>query len=201
MKNNEVTLVGRISSQFTHDHEIYGENYYRVTVSVERSSGVYDDIPVLLSDRLFNIREYKKDSYIIVRGQYRSYNLHEGFKTRLLLFVVASEIETLNYSDYYNEVFLEGYITKPPVYRQTPLGREICDVMLGVHRDYNKTDYIPCVIWGKNAKYISKFDVGDIIRVAGRLQSRNYNKAGETKTAYEVSVNLVEVVDDNDEVA
>lgn len=201
MTNNQVTLVGRISSELTHDHEIYGENYYRVTVSVERTSGVYDDIPVLVSDRLFNIRELKIDSYILVRGQYRSYNLHENLKTRLLLFVVATELEIISYSDSYNEVFLEGYITKPPVYRQTPLGREICDVILGIHRGYNKTDYIPCVIWGKNAKYISKFEVGDVIRVAGRLQSRNYDKAGETKTAYEVSVNLVEVLDDSDEVA
>lgn len=155
----------------------------------------------MVSERLINIKEYSVNDCILVKGQYRSYNLHGELKTKLVLFVFANSFEKLGYSDNYNEIYLEGNITRLPVFRQTPLGREICDVILGVPRAYSKTDYIPCVIWGKNAKYISKLEVGDCIRVAGRVQSREYTKDGETKTAYEVSVNLVEIIDFDEESA
>lgn len=191
--NNQVTLVGAISSEFTKDHEMYGENYYRVTITVTRDSGTDDKIPVIVSDRLINLGDYHMGNFVIVRGQYRSYNLHEENKTRLVLFVFATEWESLGYVDYFNDVFLEGYITKPPVYRKTPLGREITDVMLAVIRGYGKTDYIPCVSWGRNAKFISKCSVGDPLRLSGRVQSRTYQKDGETMTAYEVSVRLIEL--------
>lgn len=199
--NNQITLVGAISSQFTYDHSIYGEKYYRVTVTVTRDSGTDDIIPVMVSERLINIEDYLIGNCVIVKGQYRSYSLHNEDKTRLMLFVFAQSMEILSYNDNYNEIFLEGYVSKPPVFRQTPLGREICDVILGVPRAYNKSDYIPCVTWGKTAKYVSKLEVGECIRVAGRVQSREYTKDGETKTAYEVSVNLVEVLDDGNNVA
>lgn len=199
--NNQITLVGAIGSQFTYDHTLYGEKYYKITLLVKRDSGVEDRLPVMVSERLIDITEYFLGDYVIVKGSYRSYNIHEENKTRLSLFAFAESVEKLSYSDNYNDIFLEGYITKPPTYRRTPNGREICDVMLGVSRAYNKTDYIPCVCWGKSAKFVSRLEVGDCIRVSGRVQSREYTKDGETKTAYEVSVSLVEVLDDSNNVA
>ena len=198
--SNEITLVGAISSDFTYDHEIYGEKYFKMTLSVNRDSGNIDNIPVIVSERLINIEDYKINDYIVVRGQYRSYNLRENSKTRLVLFVFAQNIEPLNYADNYNDIFLEGYISKPPTYRITPKGREIADILLSVPRDYNKSDYIPCVAWGRNAKYVSKLEVGTQIKVSGRVQSREYTKADETKIAYEVSVNLVELTADEPEI-
>lgn len=192
--NNQVTLVGAISSEFTYDHEIYGEKYYKITLSVTRDSGTVDKIPVLVSERLINIKEYNVNECVLVKGQYRSYNLHGDFKTKLVLFVFANSFEKMNYSDNYNEVFLEGNITRPPVFRQTPLGREIADIILAVPRGFGKTDYIPCVCWSRTAKYVCDLGMGETIRVAGRVQSRDYVKDGETKTAYEVSVSLVEYV-------
>lgn len=197
--NNQITLVGAISSEFTYDHSLYGEKYYRITLTVTRDSGTDDIIPVMVSERLINIGNYHVNDCIVVIGQYRSYSIHTEYKSKLVLFVFANSIETLNYSDNYNEAYLEGYITKPPTHRLTPNGREISDVMLGVPRAYNKSDYIPCIFWGRCAKYVSKLEVGDHIRVAGRVQSRNYDKGGDVMTAYEVSVNLVEVIDDNDD--
>lgn len=191
--SNQVTLIGRISSELTYDHEFYGEKYYRATVSVERTSGTVDDIPVMVSDRLINVRENYLNEYVAIRGQFRSYNLHEALKTRLLLYVFAVDLEIVEPEDI-NDVFLEGVITNQPNYRETPLGREIADVTLAVNRAYGKNDYIPCICWGRTARYLRYMKIGDSIRVAGRVQSRQYNKAGETKTAYEVSVNLLESV-------
>lgn len=191
--SNEVTLVGHISSQFTYDHEIYGEKYYRVTLSVERTSGIEDNIPVIVSERLINLRKFIVNSYIGVKGQYRSYNLHENNRNRLKLFVFATALEELE-PDNVNDVFLEGIIKRTPTHRVTPLGREISDVMLLVPREYGKNDTIPCVVWGRAANYVSLLKVGDKIRVAGRIQSREYTKNDETKIAYEVSVNLVECI-------
>ena len=199
--NNQITLVGAISSDFTYDHELYGEKYYRVTIRVTRDSGTDDNIPVIVSDRLIDLRDYQIGNFVIVKGRYSSYNLYESEKTKLILYVFATGWESLGYEDYFNDVFLEGYLTKPPVYRKTPLGREIADVMIGVNKGYGKTDYIPCVCWGRNARYITAFNVGDSIRISGRVQSRAYTKNGEAKTAYEVSVRLIEPVGDEDEVA
>lgn len=198
---NEVTIVGRISSQFTNDHDFYGEKYYRVIITVTRDSGTDDNIPVIISERLVNLSEYPVNTNVIVKGQYRSYNLHNKNNVKLMLYVFATDLELLSYKDNYNEIYLEGYLNKPPIYRQTPLGREITDLILNVPRAYGKSDRIPCVCWGKSAKYVSKLEVGDYIRVAGRVQSRQYLKDGETKTAYEVSVNLVEIMDNDEESA
>lgn len=192
--NNQVTIVGYIASEFIYDHEMYGEIFYRFTLSVIRESGTADYIPVIISERLLDVNNINMGQFIAIRGQFRSYNLHEPARTRLILYVFAQSLEALAYSDNVNDVFLEGYITKLPIYRVTPLGREIADIMLGIERDYNKIDFIPCVCWGRTAKYVSGFRVGDYIRVSGRIQSRNYNKAGVVKTAYEVSVNLLESV-------
>lgn len=191
--NNQITIVGRISSEFTYDHETYGEKYYRVIVSVKRDSGIEDNIPVIISDRIINTNDDYFNKYVAIKGQFRSYNLRENLKTRLILFVFATSIEVVAF-DNINDLFLEGVITKPPTYRFTLYGREISDIILAVNRGYGKCDYIPCIVWGRSANYVSGLMVGDTVRVAGRVQSREYDKNGETKTAYEVSVNLVESV-------
>ena len=191
---NQVTIGGRISSHFTYDHEFFGEKYYKITVTVERTSGYADIIPVIISERLINVCGNYKGAYIAITGQFRSYNLHENMKTRLLLFIFATYVELIEYPDNVNDVFIEGYISKQPVYRLTPLGREIADIMLAANRAYGKSDYIPCICWGRNARYVKDLDIGDSIRVSGRIQSREYNKGNEIRTAYELSVNLIESV-------
>lgn len=189
---NEVTLVGCLASQFIYDHESYGEKFYKGRLSIIRDSGTNDNIPIIVSERLLDVGKSYIGQPLAIKGQFRSFNLHEKPKTRLILFVFAQSVEILDYDDNINDSFLEGFITKPPVYRVTPLGREIADVMLGVARDYNKVDFIPCVCWGRTAKYVSGLRVGDSVRVSGRVQSRNYEKAGGIKTAYELSVSLLE---------
>lgn len=182
---NTVTLIGKISSELIYDHTIYGVNYYRAILNVCRDSGTEDKIPVLLSERLKDDYEGK---YVAVRGQFRSYKL----KGKLLLYVLVNSIEIAE-PEYYNDVYVEGYLIKPPTYRLTPNGREISDVILAVNRDYGKCDYIPCVTWGRDAQNVRHLKTGNNVRLAGRIQSREYNKNGEIKTAYELSVNLVEV--------
>lgn len=190
--SNQVKLVGRIASLFTFSHTLYGENFYNVTLCVRRDSGNADMIPLIVSDRLIDVNKNLVACYMYVSGEFRSYNQHDTDKSRLKLYVFVNSIEAAEPTNI-NDVFLEGYICKPPVYRHTPLGREIADVMLAVNRSYNKSDYIPCIVWGRNAYYIKSLTTGDRIRVAGRIQSRKYLKNGETKVAYELSVNLLEV--------
>ena len=189
--SNQVNLIGSIVSDFTYSHALYGETFYNVTLCVKRDSGNVDLVPLLISDRLMDANiEYK---YVYVTGEFRSYNQHDEDKNRLKLYVFVNSMVEVEPTKGVNDVFLEGYICKPPSYRQTPLGREICDIMLAVNRAYNKSDYIPCIVWGRNAYYVKDLKVGDGIRVAGRIQSREYNKNGDRKTAYELSANLVEL--------
>lgn len=190
--SNQVKLVGRIASLFTFSHTLYGENFYNVTLCVRRDSGNADMIPLIVSDRLIDVNKNLVACYMYVSGEFRSYNQHDTDKSRLKLYVFVNSIEAAEPTNI-NDVFLEGYICKQPIYRHTPLGREIADVMLAVNRSYNKSDYIPCIVWGRNAYYIKSLTAGDRIRVAGRIQSRKYLKNGETKVAYELSVNLLEV--------
>ena len=192
--NNEVILVGVMASDFNLDHKLYGEKFYRVKLAVCRDSGKVDLVPVLISDRLINARENYIDQYVCIKGQFRSYNEHGADKNRLVLYVFALSVELLDEAKNFNDVFLEGYICKTPTYRHTPQGREICDIMLAVNRQYGKSDYIPCICWGRNAYFVKNLKAGSSLRVAGRIQSREYNKNGERKTAYELSVNLVELV-------
>ena len=190
--SNQVKLVGRIASLFTFSHTLYGENFYNVTLCVRRDSGNADMIPLIVSDRLIDVNKNLVACYMYVSGEFRSYNQHDTDKSRLKLYVFVNSIEAAEPTNI-NDVFLEGYICKQPIYRHTPLGREIADVMLAVNRSYNKSDYIPCIVWGRNAYYIKSLTAGDRIRVAGRIQSRKYLKNGEAKVAYELSVNLLEV--------
>lgn len=190
---NEVKLLGVIASGFTFSHALYGENFYSVTISVKRTSGSVDLIPALISERLIDVSQNYLNERVFLIGQFRSYNQHKENKNTLKLYVFITEIVFTDEGKDVNDVFLEGYLCKKPTYRHTPRGREVADALLAVNRAYNKSDYIPCICWGRNAFYVRSLNVGDHIRVAGRIQSREYVKNGETKTAYELSVNLLEL--------
>ena len=201
IENNQVMVMGEIVSDFTYSHEIYGEGFYMVDVQVTRLSESTDIIPVMVSERLIDVSEDYTGYQVIVSGQFRSYNRHEEHKNRLVLSVFAREIEfveDIGENVKTNQIFLDGYICKEPVYRKTPLGREIADLLLAVNRPYGKSDYIPCICWGRNARYASNFSVGERCLVWGRIQSREYVKKlseedMEKRVAYEVSVSKLEL--------
>jgi len=190
---NQVNLVGVINTELKYDHEMYGEKFYMTTAAVTRDSGRTDIIPLLLSERVMNEGSSLVGACVHIAGEFRSYNKHDENKSSLKLYVFVNEMELLNDTDNVNDVYLEGYICKTPTYRHTPLNRAICDVILAVNRGYNKSDYIPCILWGRNAYYARTLNVGDSIRVSGRIQSREYTKNEEVKTAYELSVSLLEL--------
>lgn len=204
MENNRVSVIGKIISGFTFSHEVFGEGFYIVEVAANRLSEQADIIPLMISERLIDIDANYDDVTIEAVGQFRSYNRHEGVKNRLVLSVFVREIDFIEeFTDYTrtNQIFLDGYICKEPIYRKTPLGREIADLLLAVNRPYGKSDYIPCIAWGRNARYASGFEVGTRVRVWGRVQSREYTKKiseteCERRIAYEVSVSKLECGDD-----
>lgn len=203
MDNNQVTVMGEIISNFTFSHEIFGEGFYMVDLRVQRLSESYDEIPVMVSERLVDVNEDFRGKNVCVNGQFRSYNRHEEHKNRLVLSVFAREItflEELEESAKTNQIYLDGYICKEPVYRKTPLGREIADVLLAVNRPYGKSDYIPCICWGRNARFAGKLAVGEHVAIWGRIQSREYQKKLEgdeviNRVAYEVSVSKMECLE------
>ena len=203
IENNQVSVMGRIASQFTFSHQVFGEGFYTVDLLVKRLSDSEDIIPLMVSERLMDVTQDYEGEYIQVQGQFRSYNRHEEKKNRLVLSVFVREVSFVEEEDESiktNQIFLDGYICKPPVYRKTPLGREIADLLIAVNRPYGKSDYIPCICWGRNARYASAFQVGGHVLLWGRIQSREYMKrVGETETekreAYEVSVSKLEYVD------
>lgn len=195
--NNTVALIGEIVSGFTYDHEVYGEGFYMVDLAVRRLSDQVDVLPVLVSDRLLDVsRDYNGET-IQVFGQYRSFNILKGNKRGLFLSVFAREIYFLSEdrvdATKSNSIYLKGFLCKSPKYRKTPLGREITDLLIAVNRPYGKSDYIPCIVWGRNAIYAAGFEVGSAVEITGRIQSREYQKrlegdSVETRTAYEVSI-------------
>lgn len=189
--SNQVNLIGSIVSDFVYSHALYGETFYNVTLCVKRDSGNVDLVPLLISDRLMDATV--KYNYVYVTGEFRSYNQHDEDKNRLKLYVFVDSMAAVEAEDNVNDVFLEGYLCKQPTYRHTPHGREIADVMLAINRQYGKSDYIPCILWGRNAYFVKDLKAGSSLRVAGRIQSREYIKNGDRKTAYELSVNLVEL--------
>lgn len=201
IENNQVTVMGEIVSTFSYSHEIFGEGFYMVDVKCKRLSESYDIIPVMVSERLIDVTGDYMGALICVTGQFRSYNRHEEHKNRLVLSVFAREIsfiEEMEESSKTNQIFLDGYICKEPVYRKTPLGREIADLLLAVNRPYGKSDYIPCICWGRNARYANQFKVGERCAVWGRIQSREYMKKlddenVEKRVAFEVSVSKMEL--------
>lgn len=192
-KNNKVYLMGEIVSEAVFSHEVYGEGFYELFVKVMRLSGQADIIPVTISERLIQGNDLKVGSEICALGQFRSYNKLENGKSRLMLTVFVREIVAEPPTKNPNSIVLSGYICKPPVYRTTPFNREIADLLIAVNRAYNKSDYIPCIAWGRNARFVQNLKVGDRVALSGRLQSREYQKKlNETEsvsmTAYEVSV-------------
>ncbi|WP_317368678.1 single-stranded DNA-binding protein [uncultured Tyzzerella sp.] len=202
-QNNIVTLIGKIISDYTFSHEMYGESFYTFKIETSRLSETSDILPITISERLIDKNLFKIGAIIEITGQIRSYNNIIDNKNHLVLTTFVKDINfNLDFNKNPNQVSLNGYVCKPPVYRKTPFGREIADVLLAVNRSYNKSDYIPCIIWGRNAKFASGLEVGNNIKVSGRMQSRNYQKKldnGEVleKTAYEISVSKLEVVEQN----
>ena len=201
IENNKVSVIGEIVSGFTFSHEVFGEGFYVVDVAVSRLSEQADIIPLMISERLIHVQEDYRGCTVEAIGQFRSYNRHEGAKNRLVLSVFVREINFMEeFTDYTktNQIFLDGYICKLPVYRKTPLGREIADLLLAVNRPYGKSDYIPCICWGRNARFASNFTVGARCEIWGRIQSREYMKRiseedAEKRIAYEVSVSEIRV--------
>ena len=203
IENNQVSIMGQIVSQFTFSHQVFGEGFYLVDIMVMRLSDSEDIIPVMVSERLIDVTQDYEGEYLMVSGQFRSYNRHEEKKHRLVLSVFAREISFVEEEDdsvKSNQIYLDGYICKPPVYRKTPLGREIADLLIAVNRPYGKSDYIPCICWGRNARYASAFVVGGHVLIWGRIQSREYMKRVsdtemEKRVAYEVSVSKLEYLE------
>ena len=200
-ENNQVSIVGEIISGFEYSHEVYGEGFYMMEVSVRRLSDFVDYIPVMVSERLIDVTADYVGQEVYIGGQFRSFNRHEEKKNRLILTVFARELEIIEENEEAeNQIFLDGYICKEAVYRKTPLGREIADLLVAVNRSYGKSDYIPCICWGRNARYASGFEVGAHVQIWGRIQSRDYVKkldenSVEQRTAYEVSVSKIEMIE------
>ena len=205
IENNQVTIMGEVASPLTYSHEVFGEGFYMVELAVNRLSNYSDYIPLMISERLIDTEQDYTGQLIRVSGQFRSYNRHEEKKNRLVLSVFVRELEFLDEIDENektNQIFLDGYICKEPIYRKTPLGREIADVLLAVNRSYGKSDYIPCICWGRNARFASGFTVGSHIQIVGRVQSREYVKRideenVEHRVAYEVSVSKVDLLEND----
>ncbi len=203
-ENNHLVLVGKVVSEKAYSHEIYGEKFYLFNLEVVRLSSTTDIIPITISERLITDIDLSIGKELEIEGQFRSYNNYENEKNRLVLTVFAKEVKEVEINEddketITNEVELTGYICKKPIYRQTPFGREIADILLAVNRAYNKSDYIPCIAWGRNARFCQNMEVGTEVKLVGRVQSRTYEKkhedgTTETRIAYEVSVASMEVV-------
>ncbi len=212
LENNYLTLVGKVTGEKEFSHEIYGERFYTFKLGIPRLSGNQDIIPITISERLVGEDTLQEGKKLLVKGQFRSYNSYENERNRLILTVFAKDVmeveeeeieeeenEIIRKDTITNEVVLVGYLCKKPIYRQTPFGREISDILLAVNRAYNKSDYIPCISWGRTARFCQNLEVGSQVKVIGRVQSRMYEKKYEDGTvqnrvAYEVSVGSLEVI-------
>lgn len=216
LENNYLTLVGKVTGEKEFSHEIYGERFYVFKLGIPRLSGNEDIIPITISERLIQEDTLQEGKKLLVKGQFRSYNSYENEKNRLILTVFAKDVmeveekeeeeenEIIKKDTITNEVVLIGYICKKPIYRQTPFGREISDILLAVNRAYNKSDYIPCIAWGRNARFCQNLEVGSQVKVVGRVQSRTYEKkyedgTSQTRVAYEVSIGSLEVIEEKNE--
>lgn len=213
LENNYLTLVGRVTGEKKFSHEIYGERFYVFNLKIPRLSGNADIIPITISERLIPEEMLTEGKKLLIKGQFRSYNSYEQQKNRLILTVFAKDVkevedegeenEIIRKDTITNEVVLIGYVCKKPIYRQTPFGREIADLLLAVNRAYNKSDYIPCIAWGRNARFCQNVEVGSCVKVVGRVQSRTYEKkhedgTSEVRIAYEVSVGSLEIIKEED---
>ena len=208
LENNYLTLVGRVTGEKKFSHEIYGERFFIFNLSIARLSGNADIIPITVSERLITDEMLQEGKKILVKGQFRSYNSYENERNKLILTVFAKDVieveeneedsDIVKKESITNEVVLIGFICKKPIYRQTPFGREIADILLAVNRAYNKSDYIPCIAWGRNARFSQNLEVGTKVKVVGRVQSREYEKKYEDGTS-EVKVGSLEIVEENEE--
>ena len=205
--NNVVKIGGTIASNLEFSHEIYDERFYKFFVDVERLSDLKDSLPVIVSERIIDINNIKIGDSVLVEGQFRSYNELNDVKSKLVLSIFAKEIKLSNEEDVskINDIILEGFICKKPIYRKTPLGREISDMLVAVNRSYKKSDYIPCILWGRNAKYSETLEVGTKVKLSGRVQARVYEKKqvdGESikHIAYEISVAKFGLNEDKQEI-
>ncbi len=201
LDNNQIKLIGTIVSDKSFSHEVYGEGFYSFDLEVPRLSDTSDIIPVIVSERLIAGFDFHIGQKVVIDGQYRSYNNMENERNKLVLTVFVKEIRLQTEEDANvnsNEIILNGFICKKPIYRTTPFGREIADILLAVNRAYNKSDYIPCIAWGRNARFCQSLEVGKSVKVWGRIQSRQYEKKlengnSEIRRAYEVSVSKMEL--------
>lgn len=213
LENNHLVLVGKVTSDKTYSHEIYGEKFYIFDLEVPRLSSAVDIIPITVSERLLTNLDLEIGKKLTVEGQFRSYNSYQNERNKLILTVFAKDIietveeikeESEERKDVVtNQVILSGYVCKKPIYRQTPFDREISDLLLAVNRAYNKSDYIPCIAWGRNARFCQNMEVGTEVKIVGRVQSRKYEKkfedgTSEIRVAYEVSISSMEIVDKNE---
>lgn len=207
IENNKLKLTGRVINDPVFYHEAYDEKFYRFDLEVLRLSQNYDNVPVLISEKI--LENIKAGDCVTLEGQLRTYNKYDSEKRKLLMFAFVREIQVITEEQMLadknpNELTIIGYLCKTPIYRQTPLGREISDLLVAVNRAYKKSDYIPAITWGRNARFCEKLTVGTCVEITGRVQSRNYtkktdeNSEGETKVAYEVSVSRIKVVEDTE---
>ena len=213
LENNYLTLVGRVTGEKKFSHEIYGEKFYTFNLSIPRLSGNADIIPITISERLISENTLTEGKKLLIKGQFRSYNSYQNEKNRLILTVFAKDIQGIEEpaeqeendivkkEETTNEVVLIGFVCKKPIYRQTPFGREIADLLLAVNRAYNKSDYIPTIAWGRNARFCQNLEVGAQVKIVGRVQSRQYEKkyedgTSEMKVAYEVSICSLELLNE-----
>ena len=199
--NNSVILCGTVKGEPVYSHEVFGEKFYEVMLAVKRLSGMDDVLPVSVSEHLLG-DGFRDGCEVTVKGQFRSYNKIVGERSKLMLTVFVRDVEPFDLTVNPNTMQLSGFICKPPVYRTTPFNREICDLLVAVNRQYNKSDYIPCIVWGRNARFAEKLAVGQHIDIVGRVQSRNYQKRLDddtvvTRTAYEVSVGKISLADNS----
>lgn len=206
MDNNNVEIGGEIIEEPEFSHEIYDEKFYKFSIKTKRLSEYEDILPVIISERLVNLNDIKVGAIVKIFGQFRSYNLQTETRNKLVLSIFVKDIEFTDDESILttNDANFVGYICKEPIYRKTPLGREIADVLVAINRTYRKSDYIPCILWGRNAKYCETLKVGDLVKLNGRIQSRSYEKKLENgevlkKTAYEVSVSKFASADKYDE--
>ena len=216
LENNHLVLVGKVTSDKTYSHEIYGEKFYIFDLEVPRLSSAVDIIPITVSERLLTDLNLEIGTKLSIEGQFRSYNSYQNERNKLILTVFAKDIveikdepkkedsEEEKKDVVTNEVTLSGYVCKKPIYRQTPFDREISDLLLAVNRAYNKSDYIPCIAWGRNARFCQNMEVGTEVKIVGRVQSRKYEKkfedgTSETRISYEVSISSMEIIDKKDE--
>lgn len=205
-QNNCITVLGKISSDFQFSHEVFGEKFYIFYLETERLSETLDILPITISERLIDKNIFKIGNFVEINGQIRSYNSIVDKKNHLILSIFAKDVSfNIDTNKNPNQVVLNGFLCKMPVYRKTPFGREISDILLAVNRSYNKSDYIPCIAWGRNAKFTNTLEIGQNIIITGRMQSRKYQKKLENgeileKVAYEISISKLEIVKkENDE--